>query len=201
MKKFIALALSILCLAAFCSCGKSIKFEHGVTEGDVYTNKSLDVKFTKPSDWVFKTDEEIAELMEVSVEDYIKSDEMIDSGELAEATEFVAVDNTTGDNVIMAVEKISRLINEERYIKIFKENLTKEMSGNGSTITISDEQTEVDLGGNKYIHLNSVIETSGVTMYQNYYIRKVGNFIVAISTTSLTNSDSSYYEKMIGKAE
>lgn len=200
MKKFIALALSVLCLAAFCSCGKSIKFEHGVIDGDTYTNKSLDVKFTKPSDWTFKTDEEIAQIMNISIEEYMKSGEMMDSDKLAQATEFMAADNSTGNNVNMAVAKVAKSLTIEKYIESFKKQVTEQLTAN-MTVNFDDGQSEVDLGGNKYIHLSSVVKVSSIEMHQHYYIRKVGNYMLVITATGVTTSDSSFFEKMISKAE
>lgn len=200
MKKLIALLLSVLCLAAFCSCGNSIKFEHGVTEGDTYTNKSIDLKFTKPSGWTFKTDEEIAKLMNISVDEYMKSSELLDSDKLAQAIEFFAADNSTGNNVNMSIEKVSKSLSMDKYIESFKKQINSQLTSS-MTVNFNEGQSEVDLGGNKYTHLSSVVKASGIEMHQHYYLRKVGNYIVAITATGVTVSDGSFFENMFGKAE
>ena len=70
MKKFLALLLTVVMLTALIGCSKGAEPTRGTVEGDVYQNEYMGIKFTKPSSWVYSTDEEIATVMNLAADTF-----------------------------------------------------------------------------------------------------------------------------------
>lgn len=201
MKRILTVALAILCLASclsFCACGGGATFERGSKADSSYTNQSMNLVFNKPTGWVFYTDEQLAELMDVA-KDIVNDKEIFEKAEVSTIYEFMAVDNRTGNNVNMTVEKISSLTSLDSYIKSFKEQLPGQLTG--FTVTFEDDMPEITLGGSTFVRLTAHLSASGASMDQYYYFCKVGTKLVGVIATDVNGLTSQAFEDMFTKAE
>lgn len=145
MKKWIALVLSVLMILSLASCAVSPaevadevndlvedvkeeiapKMVRGTVEGEVYTNTTAGLKFTKPAAWVYSTDEELAALMDAGAE-------VVGIEDLEEALEdtgtvydMMATDPTTGTNVNILYENLAKSfaskMTEEQYVEVLRD--------------------------------------------------------------------------------
>lgn len=75
IRKTAALALAVLMLlsaVSLAACGSdkgtTKKYARGTVTGNVYHSDFAELTFTKPDDWTFATDEEIAKMLGVGLE-------------------------------------------------------------------------------------------------------------------------------------
>ena len=84
MKRLLSLILCAVMLVSFIGCtdnnvtpgtdndanasNKKVELSRGKIEGDTYKSEYLGLEFTKPSSWVFSTDEEIASSMNIGAD-------------------------------------------------------------------------------------------------------------------------------------
>ena len=64
MKKLTALLLAFVLVLSFAACGTEDadtpkEFSRGVITGDVYESEYSGLRFTKPADWKYYTDDEL----------------------------------------------------------------------------------------------------------------------------------------------
>ncbi len=203
MKKLTAILLIVVMSATvFCACdhdgndSDTSVVERGVVSDNTYTNGSLDVTFTKPANWIFYTDDEIAQLMNISAELY-KDKNLLQSAKITSVIDFMAIDPATNDNVNMTVENLAPSGNAdmtvETYVEIVKNNLKTQMSG--ATYTFNP-MTTVTLGKVEYVKVAATCTMQGTTMTQNFYIKKVGSYMISITATSVDQSKADGFERL-----
>ncbi len=196
MKKIISVLLIIASLSLIlCSCN-SEKVARGTVTDKVYKNESLGITFTAPAGWTFYTDDQLAELMNIT-KDVFKDSELFDSESIASSIDFMAIDTATSNNVNLAVENLKRTastkITVEEYLEKAKKQINEQMEG--MTFTFSDGGKST-LGGNEYTVLKANCTFNGVSLTQYLYIRKVGNYMITITATTNNGLASSNFEAM-----
>lgn len=188
LKSLLCVVLAGVMLITLAGCGKKEEekkeeenktIELGKWEGDVYTNKDLDLNFTLPAGWKVATDRELAKLMQLG-EDILEEEGKYIS-EVAKLTSVYylsATEKTTGNNIIIMSEKST--LSLDKYINTVKEQLkTVEQFA----YEVQDEGTEKV--GTKTFSTMTVRETSyGIS--QKYYIRQEGNVYLTILMTSIS---------------
>lgn len=193
MKKIICVLLSIFTLTLVLSgCAKSI-VERGARDNVSYKNETIGITFNLPSGWIFYTDEEIAEAMDVSV-DMLKDKDLIDSNKIKNIIEFIAVNTYNGNNINMAIEKLglfNRGISVEKYIKKTKEQM-KEQNASANYEFYDVEQA--NLGDAEFDRLKATATYSGTNITQYMYIKKVGIHMVIITATTTNNLSPEKFE-------
>lgn len=193
MKKIICVLLSIFTLTLVLSgCAKSI-VERGARDNVSYKNETIGITFNLPSGWIFYTDEEIAEAMDVSV-DMLKDKDLIDSNKIKNIIEFIAVNTYNGNNINMAIEKLglfNRGISVEKYIKKTKEQM-KEQNASANYEFYDVEQA--NLGDVEFDRLKATTTYSGTNITQYMYIKKVGIHMVIITATTTNNLSPEKFE-------
>ena len=121
MKKIISIILVLAMILVLAACGSSKKSNstpnlgsagnsgkasRGTIIGDNYSNYFAELNFTKPSDWEYYTDEQIAQTMNVGV-DMIKDEYQ----KLLETTgslyDMMVMDPGTGTNVSVMFENLA----------------------------------------------------------------------------------------------
>ncbi len=183
-------------LLVLCACAETVSIDRGVTSDSSYTNESLSVNFTKPAGWRFYTEEELAKLLNVTVEQF-RDESFSDAAKLNSVFEFMAVNESTGDNVSLIMENLrpsgNTGITEERYAELSRKNMQEQLVG--ATYTFG-EDSRVSVGGQSYLRITAKCSYSGITMQQYMYLRKVGSYMVVITATSMSGKDASEFEKM-----
>ena len=204
MKKFLRIAIvsalalvTVLSLVACTGTDNNKTFARGTIDGNVYHSEFAGVTFTKPDNWKFSTDEEIAKLLGVGL-DVLQSGDKFDASELASTIDFQASDPTTGNNVNMSVEKLNPLnaaaVSIDDYIESFRQTLNTQFQGMSATF---GDTAETTVGGNTYKRVTANIQMSGVSMQQVYLLRKVGKYVICITLTSTNGGDISSLEGML----
>ena len=128
MKKLISLSLVLTMVLMLVSCGvltgNKTEITRGKIEGNVYTNEVLGFKLTKPDSWMYYTDEEIAQSVNLSA-DMLKEDKFKDSlKDNASLFDMMVIDTLTGTNINMGYENLSKSfasnITIDQYIDVLK---------------------------------------------------------------------------------
>lgn len=195
MKKFFALLLAVLMVAALAACGgepasteepktdKNADFIRGVWVDNVYSNEFLDLSFTMPEGWVSASDEELAEIMGV-VLDQTQDTNAISKEFLSAKVIFdmMAQDATYGTNITLQAENMALTLGgssytEEEYVKQTVSQLEKQ----GLTCDLSDEVTETTIGSITYKTFNATLYDGA--MAQRYLVSVVGKYMVFLTVS------------------
>ena len=156
-------------------------FSRGEWNGNQYVNNFAKIKFSLPTGWGKASDEEIAKIMEIGVEQLNQDQKEL--AELAKQTTVygMVVNNpTTGENVSVLLEKPAVKITTDTYLETLKSQLQLVSSikyeiGEASTTKIGNENYSV---------LSAKATVSDVTVGQNYYVKAEGDYIITIIVTT-----------------
>lgn len=207
MKKILSVLVVLALLVSFSACGmqdiatsigeqKNKAVTHGVIEGDRFTSEYADLTFTKPSDWTYSSDDEIAELMNLSAE-------VLDQNAFEEAAttmvtvyDMMATNSVTGDNISVVYENLkltsNASISEAAYFDAFEEQYTTQSA---FEVTVG-ERAEVKLGKHTYTRAAFTTNYSGIQMRQYMYARKIDNHMHLIVITLMQDTAIETYEAM-----
>ena len=192
MKKLLALLLVIAALMSFAACGSKEKLTRGTLDGNVYTNEYLGFTFTKPSSWVYATDEEIAEAMNLGADLYLDEDFKKALDRSGSIYDMMVVDNSTGTNMSIGYENLARSFSTRITVEEYIEKLEEQTKNiNGITFVFPDEYDTVTLGEKEYTRVICNVTSNGVKMKQVYYIVKVDKYM---AFAILTVTESSKYK-------
>lgn len=150
-----------------------------IDENNVYTSEFAGIKFTLPEGWVYSTDEQIANMMNVGVE--LLNENKDNLSKILEQTaiyDMVANDQTNGTSVMVMFEKSLLNVNEEFYLNNVKKGLE---SVTELDYQITDEITTETVGGKEYKVLTATVPA--YNMVQKYYVVKKGDYFVDILVT------------------
>ena len=188
MKKILAMLLVIASLFSFAACGiiggTKVELTRGTLDENVYTNDVLGFTFTKPSSWVYSTDEEIADAMNLGI-DLLGKDKFQASLESAASLfDMMAVDRVSGTNLSVGYENLknthSSNISVERYIEALEQQLKGVTT---MTVEFPDEYDEVTLGEVEFTRVVCTTTMYSVEMQQIYYLHKIDKYMVFITVT------------------
>lgn len=140
--------------------------------------------FTKPADWNYATDEEIATAIGLGAE--ILNDDAAYIQAIANMANVfdMMVQGPDGSNMNIMYENLtvsnSLSMTEEEYLQTLES-----MLGAMTEVAyqVSDEITTVQLGDQTYYLLTATVDYAGVQMTQGYYVRRVGDYICAAIAT------------------
>ncbi len=191
---FIVIAAIIL-ISAIINASKTV--EHGVIDGNVYTNESIGIKFTKPDAWVFDSDEELAKRNEgsVSASDYSDLAKLVsEKNSIFE----MSVSSRLGSNAVIIIEDISARpsISTESYAEIVIDNISKE-NPIGCDV---GEINEKEIDGQTFTVVELKITSFSLdspSVEKRLYIKKHGNYMIGIITASFSDSSLDEIENMI----
>lgn len=168
----------------------------GTIDGNVYSNDYAGLTFTKPDSWVYSTDEEIADAMEVGA-DVIDAESFAETlGKMATVYDMMVIDMATGTNVSIMYENLTLTngdaMTAEAYADVLKTQFDalSEMS-----YTVSATET-VSLGGEDWTRMTASVDYSGITMTQAYYLRANGTVMMAVVVTVVGDTELSTVEAM-----
>ena len=153
---------------------EEVNLTKGSWDGDVYTNESLNFKFTLPDGWSRYSDEEI----ESTFNQYD-----VDLSEINTFIHLMAINPGVGSNIIVMTEKQSPFITEDVYAAALVKNLSlKEGYSN------VNDNGKVSIQGKDFRYLSADVANSGVSMKQRYYMEKVGDYFFSIIVTDVANN-------------
>lgn len=160
----------------------STAFSMGGWSNNVYKNDFLGLEFHLPQGWAYYSQSEIAEMMNIGVE--LLNDDQKAYAELSKLTSIyymVANNPNTGNNISILSEKTTVDYTVDYYINQLKTQLASLESVN---YTIGETSTKV-IAGKAYQVLSVSTNISGVTVVQEYFIRKLDKYFVCIIVTDV----------------
>ena len=166
-------------------------FKRGTVENGVYHSDYAGITFETPDGWTEFSEEQLLKLMNLGLE--LTGNEDLVSEELMKQTAIYdySARSAAGDNIAVMFENLkvssgslADSITEEFYLESIQSQL-KSVSG----VTYSDmtEPEKVDLCGNTYYkisHKAKYDSMGGYTVSQNYYVRRLDDFMLLILLTS-----------------
>ncbi|MBQ8297294.1 MAG: hypothetical protein IJX77_05875 [Ruminococcus sp.] len=162
-------------------------FEFGTVTDNVYTSSFSGLKFTAPDGYVFSTQEEILESMNIA-SDLIggeKGELYQEVAEQASVYDMVAKNAATGESVAIMYENLNAY--GEGYSDLFDvptyvETLVTQFEGLASSGFIYEkiDEKQVNLGGREFTKVEFSCEYSGYSTTQAYYLAKDGNYMTIV---------------------
>lgn len=222
MKKLLALVLSLVLMFSLVACGsndtntddenkdsvvetkddnESIEldvatkaFSRGEVDGDTYKSSFSGLEFTKPSDWVFSTDEELMALIDAGSEytgvDSSDFEELVESGFAVYDAAAVSI---TGSSVMIGFENLETTSNEDATEAEYLDVMNQQLESVGYTM---EDSESVKLGEKKYLKSVGTVSLSGVEFTQAYYVRKIGKYISFVIITLTDGTEVAEMEAM-----
>ena len=158
-----------------------MKLTRGTIIGDVYTNISMGITFTKGDSWEYYTDEQLAELMGTTTEMM-----GVDYEQLLENTgsvyDMMVIDNNTGSNVLVMVEDLKASGSGGMSESAYLDNLQSMLNMTGVDYSFGS-RSKVSICGNQYVSLTATSNQYGMDMEQVYYVRIVDDYVFGIIIT------------------
>ncbi len=162
-------------------------FTPGEINGNVYTNEYAGLTFNAPDGWTYMSDEELAEMMNLSIDLVSDGNEYLQK--LAELTTVYGMVAQSGDmlsNVQVMFENTTITGNKmsgEAYAKILSTQLGGVYEQMDATATIGDIET-VQIGDNEYYYLSISVDLGGITLEQGYACQRFDDYIASIVITA-----------------
>ena len=179
----------LLVLITLTGCGKNTTNENKtaketiargvIDENNVYKSEYAGINFALPEGFIYASDLEIADMMNVGAE--ILSEGKNDLTKVLEQTalyDMVAQDATYGTSVMVMFEKATANVSVDYYLKNVKKGLE---SVTDMGYVVSDDITTETVGGKEYKVLTATIPTYGLT--QKYYTQKKDGYFIDILIT------------------
>ncbi len=197
MKRIISVLLIIASLTLIlCSCGEDKRIARGSITDNVYKNESLDITFTAPNGWTFYTDEQLAEMMNVT-KDVLKNEELFDAEGVANAIDFMAIETATANNINLAVENLKRSGNSKMTIEEYLEHSKKQINEQVEDMTYTFTDTgKATISGDEYTTMKASCTINGITLTQYFYVRKVNYYMVSITATTNNGMSAASFEAL-----
>jgi len=191
MKRIIITTFLILMIFLLCGCSIFYtafdnalpdNLTRGAIEDNVYSSAYAGLVFTAPDGWVFATDDELADLMDLSTD--AMSDAVMEFSDEALKKQVLydmqAKDSSTGTNVLLLYENLALTgntgISETNYL----EQTIKQFEAADVQYTFG-EITETELCGQTYQMVQAEMTDYGVIQY--YYARKIDKYMLCIVTS------------------
>ena len=164
---------------------KEEKISAGVWEGNVYTNSFLDIKFTNPEGWTYKSKEELADLMKLSLEtlDNLTDENTEYIKELSKqiTVYYLFSSNPKNGNCV-------QIITENPVMEVTEEYYLNKQFTNTEAIKYEVlDNSEKNIG--KYDYKALTLKAKDYNIYQRVYIRKKDSYIINLAFTSTKSLD------------
>lgn len=168
------------------------EISRGTINGNVYTSDYSGLTFTKPDTWVYLTDEELAEAMDIGMESLDQNAFADAVVQMVSVYDMMAGDNETGTNINIAYENLAVSNGGTMTEKEYLEALSKQLGDNATMNAEFIEDTTVTLCGNEYLRAIYHVDYSGYEMTMVYYLRSIDtymNLVVVAVTDGYTIED------------
>ncbi len=172
-----------------------VKISRGTITGDAYANEFLGITFTKPSEWNYLSDAEIADTINIGQDALDFGDIEKALAEKATVYDMAAMDNLYGNSVMVCYENTlvsgGSEISADDYADILRTNLENQTALDYTF----ESEGKAFLGNTEFVRCVFSAETNGVTLKQAYYVKTMGKYAVTVITT-MTNTDIAAIEAM-----
>lgn len=200
MKKILSLVLVAAIALMVCSCGvakvPTVEEVKGSTSGNVYTNEYLSLKFTKPAEWEFYTEEQIEELSG-NTQDMLAEGgyEMDDTSR--QYYDMMAIDNSTGNNINIVYQIVGTTgkIDYNEVLDTNKEEIRQLGEALGLNYTFSDYET-VKLSGVEFHKFVATADFEGISLTQAAYVAVERGVCISMAITIIDDLDVRAVEAM-----
>ncbi len=190
--RIISVAVIVFTLLSVVSCSQTVPFSRGTIDQNTYKSEFAGITFTKPSEWVFYSEDQISQLLG-SASAQLGSDEF-DKATEGSIVDFMAT-SSEGNSVNLEIKKGGAFLNlnasVQESIKLIKESY----ESLNFTCTASDP-VDKKLGNDTYKMVTIQVSAGAVNMTQYAYFRKVGSYFYAITCTATYNITQSQFEAM-----
>ena len=178
-------------------------YERGVVENGVYHSDYADLTFETPDGWTELTEEQLLNMMNLGLELTGNEDMMNEELMKQSAIYDYSARDVNGGNIAIMYENLkvsmgslADSMDEETYLT----SVQKQLQGvSGVTYDDLTGPEEVELCGNTYYkisHKATYDIMGGYTVSQNYYVRKIDDFMLLILLTSgADGEDMDKYEQ------
>lgn len=153
----------------------------------VYTNTFLGLSYTLPEGWVAASDEEILDIMGLGAE-VLGNEEALQSALEKQQTvyDFMVQDSATGSNISISFENLSLTIGGSNFSeKDYANAVTSQLKALEELSYVVGDVEEVIIGEKTFWVVPASVEYQGISMQQNYYLHKEGNFMCCIILTNM----------------
>lgn len=172
------------------------KIIRGTIDNNVFTNTSTGVRFKKPDSWVYYSDDEIADMFDISASRLDRNIFEKTVSEMSIIYDMVVTDPDTSAKVVVAYENTALTygadVTEEEYF----EELKKQLRSTAMEITFEEKIKTEQLNSYSYKKLESTDTTSGYNVNQTYYARTVGKYMCTILVTTIGDGQIPNIESM-----
>ncbi|MBQ7999874.1 MAG: hypothetical protein IJ298_01490 [Ruminococcus sp.] len=184
MKRLVSAFLAIVIMLCLACCTQDTQdtetgISRGSIKGNTYTSKYTGLKFTKPDDWRFLSDKELAQAMSISEEAISDKEFAASLEEYPSLVDMMVMDDASGLNLTVGYENLTvtmgGTVTEAEYMDAMTEYL--QTMGN---MTV-DESIVVKLSGQDYLKTSCSVEIDGVLMKTDYYIRVIDTYMTVIT--------------------
>ena len=204
MKKLLALLLALLMLLTMVACAadesddvdgvkvdeqetkleKKVELSRGKIQSGVYVSEFLEIQFTKPDSWVYSSDEEIAQMVSLSVE-AIAGDRFKEALEKTETLyDMMVVDSVTRSNIIVSYENLTKTLSTNITMDQYVEALKSQLKNvTGMTVTFPENLETAKLGDTEFTKVLCTTTMQGSSMTQIYYLKKIDKYMCAVIVT------------------
>ena len=164
----------------------------GAVNGNIYTNKSMKLRFDLPSGWSFYSEDEIAEINNMTKEMYESADLQDAVAASGQFIDFFAASSSNLDNVNLIIQPANAKVSDMTEREIFEsseESYRSQFAGAGMEIKTYEVLTAKFCGAEKAVlHMETAM--SGITLQEyQLWIRTDPNYtaVVTVSSTSITD--------------
>ncbi len=202
MKRIVSVLLAVLLVFCLAGCTDGTQDTHnpqggisrGSIKGDTYTSATSKLTFTKPSQWRYLTDKELAQALSIAEEAIGEKEFAKSLNEYPSLIDMMVMDDSTGLNMTVGYENLSvtmgGVITEAEYMEAMTDYL-KTMGD----MTVGESVT-AKLSGQEYLKASCSVEIDGVLMKTDYYIRRIETFMNVITVAYTADIASPDIEKM-----
>ena len=171
------------------------KLKLGKVDSHTYESEFLNLKITLDDDWYLYTEEEIAELNNITITSF--DEEFQEKYENATSFyDLFAQNLTSGETINILFEKVNAVaaiaLDENEYMDLTIDNLSHLDPNSGMAVVSCEKDMNSKLGDRIVPSLKMVMDFSGINLYERCFIFKKGAYfagltIVSVSEESLDN--------------
>lgn len=195
MKKLMAICMAVLCMVGATACGKvtekDVELVSGTVSGQTYVSEFGEFQFTAPEGWVYATDEEILNMMNLGKE-YLSDKQKLSAelGKQKTVYDAMAQDAKTGCNVMVMYENLALSLGGTNYTaEDYADVVSKQLPESGLPYVVGEKKT-VTVCEKEFVRLDATADYQGVKIAQSYLLRKIGKYMLAISVTAPQGSNT-----------
>lgn len=182
------------------SAAEGTDFKRGVVDGNTYTSEFAGFKLTAPDGWKFADDEVILQMMNLGAETAYSNnaDAVKKIVEQATISDALCMNSSSTQNITISYENLNKNIalstdtTVEDYYSILERQLAAVPT---ITYTKTAGPETVTMAGKDFLKATFKAEMNNLELEQAYYLRREGDFILAISCTAYNmDEDISTFE-------